>query len=154
MANFSRTTLFIAYEHLRRQIKYPAEFQDLMYQWELDDLAEKTVGGIAPRMQDAFRWLKDHPDSKHNGHFHIDLFVEEALRRGAEETLLRSIERDGFMIDGDGVLRRMLPEALDLPAADDEVHLLLSRHGLTTPLGHLTQAITAHAAGNWMKLCH
>jgi len=120
-----------------------------MYGWELDHLAENTGGGIGPRMQAAFRWLKDNPDSRHNGEFVVDLFVKEALRRGPNEALLRSIERDGFTIDEDGVLRRTLPEVLDLPTADDEVHLLLNRYKLNTSLGHLDQAITAHTQGNW-----
>ncbi len=61
---------------------------------------------------------------------------------------LHSIARDGFTIE-DGQLRRTLPEVLELPAADDEVHLLLNRYGLRTSLGHLEQAITAHTQGNW-----
>src|ERR1700730_15455047 len=139
MANFSRASLFAAYQQLTSQIGYHAEFQDLMYRWELDDLAEQTSGGVRPRMQKAFQWLKDNPESKYHGEFLIDLFVEEALRRGASPELLRSIERDGFIIDENSVLRRMLPQELDLPAADDEVHLLLDRHGLATPKGHLDQ---------------
>jgi hypothetical protein len=63
--------------------------------------------------------------------------------------LLRSIERDGFTIGEDGVLRRMLPEELDLPTADDEVHLLLDTYRLVTPKGHLDQGIRAHSDGDW-----
>ena len=57
-------------------------------------------------------------------------------------------ERAGYLIE-DGQLRRTLPEALDLPVADDEVHSLLNRHDLITPLGHLDQAITAHGRSDW-----
>lgn len=149
MANFSRTTLFAAYQQLRGQIQTHAELSDIMYKWELDQLAEQTSGGISPRLQAAFQWLKNHPDSKYNDEFHTDLFVQEALRRGASTDLLRSIERDGFTVGEDGVLRRMLPKTLDLPAADDEVHLLLDRYNLTTSAGHLNQGIHAHSKGNW-----
>ena len=38
---------------------------------------------------------------------------------------------------------------IDLPAADDEVHVLLNRYNLGTPLGHLDQAITAHTRCDW-----
>ncbi|MBA3915957.1 MAG: hypothetical protein H0X25_19315, partial [Acidobacteriales bacterium] len=38
----------------------------------------------------------------------------------------RGLERDGFSVEG-GELRRMLPEALDLPKADNEVHKTASR---------------------------
>jgi hypothetical protein len=46
-------------------------------------------------------------------------------------------------------LRRALPEALDLPRADDEVHALLDKFQFATPKGHLDQAIAAHARGDW-----
>jgi hypothetical protein len=62
--------------------------------------------------------------------------------------LHRGLERDGFTVEG-GVLRRMLPEILDLPAADDEVHTLLNYYHLAVPVGHLDQAIAAHARGDW-----
>jgi hypothetical protein len=62
--------------------------------------------------------------------------------------LNRALARDGFSVE-DGQLRRTLPQALDLPQADDEVHTLLVRFGLDVPLGHLNQAITAHARGDW-----
>jgi hypothetical protein len=69
-------------------------------------------------------------------------------KRSREAETIRSIERDGFILEN-GVLRRTLPEVLDLPAADDEVHLLLDRHRLTTPRGHLDQGTQAHSEGNW-----
>lgn len=62
--------------------------------------------------------------------------------------LNRGLERDGFTVE-DGVLRRILPEIVDLPAADDEVHLLLERFGLAVPGGHLDQGISAHVRGQW-----
>lgn len=61
---------------------------------------------------------------------------------------VRALERDGFTVER-GVVRRALPDVLDLPAADDEVHMLLERHGMTTSLGHLDQAIRAHSEGHW-----
>lgn len=62
--------------------------------------------------------------------------------------LHRGLERDGFTVDT-GILRRALPPALALPAADDEVHSLLNQYGFAVPTGHLDQGIVAHAAGNW-----
>src|SRR5712692_828931 len=156
MAKFSRTALYEAYQVLNTCIQYHGDFDDLMYKWELDRFAEQPAGAIQVRLRQVFRHLKDNPDAKHNGHFLIDLFVEEALRRGGtseaamaqHEVLLRSIERDGF-IKENGMLRRMLPEEFDLPAADDEVHLLLDRHQLVTSKGHLDQGVRAHSEGDW-----
>lgn len=62
--------------------------------------------------------------------------------------LTRALKRDGFEIVN-GQLHRTLPEALDLPATDDEVHHLLREQGFQVPLGHLDQAIQNHAQGHW-----
>ena len=62
--------------------------------------------------------------------------------------LNRGLERDGFTVE-DGTLRRALPQALDLPAADDEVHALLTQYNFATSRGHLDQGIAAHARGDW-----
>ena len=74
--------------------------------------------------------------------FHYESFQQQY---GA---LNRSLERDGFTAE-DGHLRRALPAVLDLPAADDEVHVLLDRYAFDIPKGHLDQGITAHARGDW-----
>ena len=47
------------------------------------------------------------------------------------------------------MLRAALPDEVDLPACDDEVHQLLKQFGFVVPLGHLNQAIDAHARGDW-----
>jgi hypothetical protein len=62
--------------------------------------------------------------------------------------LHRALERDGFTVE-DGRLRRALPAALDLPAADDEVHSLFDHFGFSTAKGHLDQAVAAHVRGEW-----
>jgi hypothetical protein len=66
----------------------------------------------------------------------------------------QGLTRDGLMLSwkegGGGTLRATLPtDTIQLPEADDEVHELLSRFGFEEPLGHLTQAIQAHATRNW-----
>jgi hypothetical protein len=74
--------------------------------------------------------------------FSFDVFCQNypALHRG--------LERDGFTAK-DGALRRALPEALDLPRTDDEVHVLLDRYRFVISKGHLDQGIAAHARGDW-----
>jgi hypothetical protein len=42
-----------------------------------------------------------------------------------------------------------LPEAVDLPAADDEVQHLIDRSGFQIPKGHLDQALAARTRGDW-----
>jgi hypothetical protein len=59
-----------------------------------------------------------------------------------------ALSKNGYVVQG-GVLRTSLPEGLDLPEADDEVHALLKKYDFTVPLGHLDQAISAHSRGEW-----
>jgi hypothetical protein len=86
--------------------------------------------------------------------------VREAVRLMSEGTedpkqkaLLRGLEMDGYVVtwqdDGSPLLRASLPESVDLPAADDEIHQLLRRFNFQVPLGHLDQAIEAHTRGDW-----
>src|SRR5882762_4709345 len=74
-------------------------------------------------------------------------FDYEAFSR-SYGALNRALARDGFTVE-DGQLRRTLPQALELPKTDDEVHTLLGQYHLDVPLGHLNQAIAAHARGDW-----
>ena len=68
--------------------------------------------------------------------------------RPNEAALLRALELDGFAVSG-GVLRRALPIDIELPAAENEVERVLNKHGLTTPKGHLREALDAHTRGSW-----
>jgi hypothetical protein len=73
--------------------------------------------------------------------------VSGSSGEGFGEALTNSLERDGYVIV-DSRLRRTLPEVCDLPAADDEVHVLLKQHNFQTSEGHLGQAIDAYARRN------
>jgi hypothetical protein len=150
-AQFSRSTLLEACNLLATSLDYHGQVDDLFYRWGLDNLAEQSAGSKIQRFRELFRHLKDHPETTHDGRVLIELVVETAAsfvsRRGGD-AFLRALERDGFVVDG-GKVRRALPEALDLPAADDEVHVLLDRYALRTSQGHLDQAIRAHSQGHW-----
>ena len=130
---------------------YHGEFEDLVLRWELDQF-EARNGAVHQRCRDLFRFLRDNPQASYEGRLISDLVVDEAARRispyRAGPEFVRALERAGYLVE-DGQLRRTLPEALDLPAADDEVHVLLNRYNLATPLGHLDQTIDSHARGNW-----
>jgi hypothetical protein len=67
---------------------------------------------------------------------------------------LRGLARDGFVLvpsdQGSGAsIRAALPDEIQLPETDDEVHYLLRHFRFDTPLGHLDQAVEAHARGDW-----
>ncbi len=70
--------------------------------------------------------------------------------KAEQERFLRELALDGYIVSWDDdartpLLRAALPDEVDLPAADDEVHQLLRQFGFIVPLGHLDQAIDAHA---------
>lgn len=87
-----------------------------------------------------------------------ELFVREAIKKyyphypdAADDGVRRALAHDGWTIDVTGTpsLLPMVPQELELPAVDDEVHRLLQVHALSRPLGHLNQAIDAHRQGSW-----
>lgn len=71
-----------------------------------------------------------------------------------QTAFLRGLARDGFVVEeGDRVdkprLRAALPDEVNLPASDSELHELLRAFQFHVPKGHLDQAIEAHTRGDW-----
>jgi hypothetical protein len=149
---FPRPVIFEACTFLGNVIEYHGRFEDLILRWELDQFEARQGQAIHQRFRNLFRYVRDNPDVTCEGRLISDLIVEEAARYVTPDhesgTFVRALERAGYTIE-DGRVRRTLPEMLDLPAADDEVHLLLTRYNLAVPLGHLDQAIDAHGRGHW-----
>lgn len=126
------------------------------------------VGSLQARANALARYLLEHPQQfDQDGHNLTDTVVEalvlHAITRCTDTysrrfdyasfqrdypALHRALQRDGFTVE-DRHLRRALPEALDLPQADNDVHVLLDHYRFTVPKGHLDQAIAAHARGDW-----
>jgi hypothetical protein len=164
MPQFSRRTILAA--------------TDIMANWSHNSIdrflleygLENAVqaGSRADKANNLARYLLQHPDSQNeDGGNLTDTVVTEVVNGAIENSmsgyprqfnigdfqiaypsLHRGLERDGFTVD-DGTLRRALPRALDLPAADDEVHALLDQFGFGVSRGHLDQGIAAHARGDW-----
>ena len=68
---------------------------------------------------------------------------------------LRGLALDGYVVSWDEdslapLLRAALPDGMDLPAADDEVHQILKHFNFVVLMGHLDQAIEAHTRGDWV----
>jgi len=164
MPQFSRRTILAA--------------TDLMADWGhagidrflLEHGLEETVQGSsrADRANSLGRHLIRNPDKlNEDGENLTDAVITELVRYAIERSsggyppelnvdyfrerfaaLHRGLERDGLSVES-GELRRALPEALDLPRADDEVHAALDRLGFTVSKGHLDQGIAAHVRGDW-----
>ncbi|MEJ5020230.1 hypothetical protein WH297_10840 [Ochrobactrum vermis] len=94
----------------------------------------------------------------------------KALKTDAWTKLVAGLRFDGFEVDEEveteevlrpwqrpsesttRVLRRMMPEdlpGLDFREAENEVELLLTRHGFSVAQGHLRQAVSAFSRGEW-----
>src|SRR5437868_6721775 len=134
--SFSRQTILEAC-HVFPLLTH-TEMDTLMLRLQLDQLLP-TGSNKESRANGMFQYLLKEPEAQIDGRPLIRLVVEEAiqiamskeylLKQGRFDGLLRAVERDGFVVQ-DGQLRPALPGNLDLPAADDEVHLLLNRYGL------------------------
>ncbi len=126
------------------------------------------IGSLRDRATALARYLLQEPDRLDDeGRCLTDVIVADLIERAMDQctkgyprefdfelfqatfpALQRALDRDGFTVQY-GVLRRALPQTLDLPRADDEVHGLLENFGFSTPKGHLDQAIAAHSRGDW-----
>ncbi|MFB4321672.1 hypothetical protein RB298_04945 [Priestia sp. BR_2] len=77
---------------------------------------------------------------------------EYALEEESFETdypaLNRALKQDGFNVV-DYQLIRQLPVSVEVSGNQDELFMLLIKHKLDTPRGHLEQALNSHSIGNW-----
>lgn len=90
-----------------------------------------------------------------------ELVVREAVNmckqeypRPEQAPFLRGLALDGYVVtwaeySHEPLLRAALPEIVNLPASDDEVHSLLKHFNFVVSVGHLDQAIQAHVRGDW-----
>ncbi len=165
MPSFSRRTILAALDTLQ-SLSHSA-ISRYMLERGLEDVASEALGNKQTRTNSAAQYLLKKPERRDEDDCNlIDAIVEERVVSAInactsnsagfdyEEfqtdypALHRGLERDGFTVE-DGQLRRALPETLDLPQADDEVHTLLNTYGFATARGHLNQAIAAHGRGDW-----
>lgn len=164
MPQFTRPTIVAACRTLDRFTQ--ARFDSFLLDHGLEDAAPPAIGSVERRANALIKHLLGNPDAKAlTGKDLVDSVVRDLIARAASlpghllygdtpafaerfPGLSRALARDGFAVKG-GQLRRALPDAMDLPAADDEVHELLKRFGFAVPAGHLDQAIQNHTDGNW-----
>jgi hypothetical protein len=162
MAQFSRKTVLSATDTLATTGH--AEID----RFALEHAIEDRAGGFSRRNRAnaIAQYLLSDPDRiGHDGRNLIDAVVEDLVGREIRDwsaggvfnydlfqqrcpDLNRALERDGFTLQ-DGHLQRALPDNLQLPQAQDEVHALLQRFNFHVARGHLDQAINAHARGEW-----
>ena len=165
MAQFTRRTILAAVDMLPEWNSH-ARVDRFALEHSLEDIA--VGGSLAAKGLALSRYLIQNPEAQNEdgsnltdvivGHF-VQEAIDNATRGYRREfhyesfqqhygALNRGLERDGFTVEG-GRLRRALPAVLDLPAADDEVHVLLDRYAFAISRGHLDQGIAAHARADW-----
>jgi hypothetical protein len=164
MAQFTRRTILAATDLVANWGH--TEINRLLLEYGL----ERAVAGNsrADKANALARYLIENPDAQSEyGENLSDAIVQRLVAKSIAESadgyprafsfdmfrqyfapLHRGLERDGFTVET-GDLRRALPEVLDLPRADDEVHGRLDMHGFGVAKGHLDQGIAAHARGEW-----
>lgn len=162
---FSRATILAATDLLKGRLSQ-AGFDTLVVRVGAEAIVTPDVAPTTPKKAALLaRFMMQHGSevvSTLDGEMTCaEALVREAVRfcrvdstDADQAAFLRGLELDGYVAsfaeeDGRPLLRAALPGDVDLPAADDEVHQLLTQFGFHTPLGHLNQAIEAHARGDW-----
>lgn len=163
-APFTRPTLLAAVELL--ELHSQAKFNQMVLRLGLeDDICSSTTLSVAKKCDLLGRILLQRTDTildTLDGSMTLGEAVirqaSQVAQQGSEQPLqtafARGLARDGYVLVWDSYgrnasIRAALPGEIQLPATDDEVHLLLKSFGFVTPLGHLDQAIEAHTRGDW-----
>lgn len=162
--SFTRPTILVAIELLAEKLSQ-ASFDQLILRVELEQEIpqgkEVSVKSKSNRMaslvlQNGFQMIQtvDGQMTLAEAVVREAVKVLPATNEMERESFLRGLARDGYVVaaeeqSGLPFLRIALPDEIDLPATDDEVHSLLKHFTFYTPLGHLDQAIDAHTRGDW-----
>jgi hypothetical protein len=163
---FSRRTVIAAVDLIATSLTTHAALTHYFLTLGSDLASRCDAGGLRDRFNHLIKFYdEDHARDIDGGALLQDVLIEKAVSLlppidappfateppilpPPVESFLRALERDGFVVR-DGNLLRALPEAIQLPAALDEVSRLLKERNLVVPQGHLDQALDAHSRGDW-----
>lgn len=158
MSDFSPRTVLAAVEAF--SFSTNAQIENLAWKYDLVDALGD--GGIAKKESRLARHLVENPDLKgYAGSSLVYELIERVITERCKSSwgdpldaaevvpkLIRSFRQDGFEVR-DGKLVRIVPDAVPVAAAQDELARLLQEHEFLTAIGHLDQAIAANARGDW-----
>lgn len=161
---FSRPTLIAAVELLEGHSQ--ARFNQMVLRLGLEDEIDSgTAVSVAKKCDILGRIIVQRSDQvldTLDGSMTLgEAVVREAVKLLSAEprfpreiALARGLARDGYVVSfgdygRDPTSRAALPDEVQLPETDDEVHQLLKSFQFITPLGHLDQAVEAHTRGDW-----
>ncbi len=154
---FGRSTVLVACDLIA---SHPAMYTHAAFDGFILELgAESAVptgknqGSIQEKAHRLKEHLIAHPCTRTlDGEFMVDAVVRKAASLPgsyADEKFVRALARDTFTVTEEGMIRRMLPDVANIPAAGDEVHILLEELDLAVAKGHLDHAIDLHGRGKW-----
>lgn len=163
-APFTRPTLVAAVELLEQHSQ--ARFNQMVLRLGLEDEITSSTGlSVANKCALLGRIVVQRAETVSDTLEGTMTLGEAVIRQAAQlaqpqsdhplqTAFARGVARDGYVLVWDDhgrnpSLRAALPEEIQLPQTDDEVHELLKRFGFATPLGHLDQAVEAHTRGDW-----
>lgn len=161
---FTRPTLVAAVELLERHTQ--AQFNQMILRLGLEEqVSSSTMISVANKCALLGRLIVQRADEvceTLSGTISLgEAVIREAVRlakRDSDDHLHtafeRGLARDGYIVVWDDrgrnpSIRAALPDEIQLPQTDDEVHELLKTYNFSVPLGHLNQAIEAHTRGDW-----
>lgn len=162
---FTRPTIIAAIEFLgaaSSQAKFDQVIVRLGLNNEIPLASPKSVTAKSALLAQAVTQRGTHVIDTVNGQMAL---AEAVVRTAVEASMpeygkpeqaafLRGLALDGYVVSWDEdsrapLLRAALPDEVDLPAADDEVHQILKHFNFAVSMGHLDQAIEAHTRGDW-----
>ena len=158
MVRFSRSTIIELIRAFDFQTR--ALLKQVALQFDLEQVLGE--GGIEKKETNLMEYLIQNPELKGPKGSSLILELAEFLfeqrcgkGRGYDKTpaetfpnLVNALKHNGYAVDG-LKLRSVLSESVPVAQQEDEVTHLLRKHGFTTALGHLEQAIAAHTRGDW-----
>lgn len=161
MPQFSRITIIEAVELLESLTH--AELDSFLLKYKLERIAPQELRPKTAKLNAVIKYLIDNPDEKGplganltfeiiedklSSTYPLNLFAPRLVREHLPK-LANSLKRDGYVITDEGGLKSMLPESIKLVEKENELNSLLDKFGFTTTKGHIDQAISAHARGDW-----
>ena len=159
MPLFSRNTIIEAIWLL--EFFTHAELDRLLFKYRLERIVHQELGSKTAKLNAVIKYLIDNPDEKGPSGANITFEIIEdelssipsnvysPLVNKHRPRLLNSLKRDGYIVTYKGKLKTLLPESIKLVEKENELNSLLDKFRFKTTRGHMDQAISAHAMGNW-----
>ena len=166
MSQFSRITIESAIELADELLDFSnkyngrAEVERFLLRFNLDNVVPDP-GDFrpGPRITLLLNYLYTHDDEKgplgaNLVYEIIEYITERQTKRYRYNPKLLKLESylkqlDGYRINDDGKLEPILPESMQLAEKNDELRTLLDKFGFSTAKGHLNQATSCFARGDW-----